>query len=153
LSINVETNLLSLVSPWLDKFYQITTKSATKTLHQLLHHLNTTILLHIQVLHTAGNNKIKSAHLARQERPPSLSVLFFFNTKLIHDHIHIWSYESWMNCRSKIYSARQSVGIYRGIILSTIYRRAQRHIVLNPMSIDHVVHIPYERDRKYLFSL
>jgi hypothetical protein len=42
LSINVETNLLSLVSPWLDKFYQITTKSATGILHQLLHHLNTT---------------------------------------------------------------------------------------------------------------
>jgi hypothetical protein len=29
LSVNVETNLLSLVSPWLDKFCQITTKSAT----------------------------------------------------------------------------------------------------------------------------
>jgi hypothetical protein len=42
LSVNVETNLLSLVSLWLDKFYQITTKSATEILPQLLHHLNTT---------------------------------------------------------------------------------------------------------------
>jgi hypothetical protein len=31
LSVNVEMNLLSLVSPWLDKFCQITTKSATGT--------------------------------------------------------------------------------------------------------------------------
>jgi hypothetical protein len=42
LSVNIETNLLSLVCPWLDKFYQITKKNTTKTLHQLLHHLNTT---------------------------------------------------------------------------------------------------------------
>jgi hypothetical protein len=35
LSVNVETNLLSLVSPWLDKFYQITTKDATVTFHPL----------------------------------------------------------------------------------------------------------------------
>jgi hypothetical protein len=35
LSVNVETNLLSLVSPWLDKFCQITTKDATVTFHQL----------------------------------------------------------------------------------------------------------------------
>jgi hypothetical protein len=41
LSVNVETNLLSLVSPWLDNFYQITTKSATGNLHTLYNHLNT----------------------------------------------------------------------------------------------------------------
>jgi hypothetical protein len=44
LSVNVETNLLSLVSPWLDKFYQITTKNATWTLHTLYNHLNTPIV-------------------------------------------------------------------------------------------------------------
>jgi hypothetical protein len=41
LSVNVETNLLSLVSPWLHKFCQITTKSATETLPQKISHLNT----------------------------------------------------------------------------------------------------------------
>jgi hypothetical protein len=35
LSVNVGTNLLSLVSPWLDKFCQITTKDATVTFHLL----------------------------------------------------------------------------------------------------------------------
>jgi hypothetical protein len=41
LSVNVEMNLLSLVSPWLDKFCQITTKSATGTFSQKFSHLNT----------------------------------------------------------------------------------------------------------------
>jgi hypothetical protein len=35
LSVNVGTNLLSLVSLWLDKFCQITTKDATITFHLL----------------------------------------------------------------------------------------------------------------------
>jgi hypothetical protein len=35
LFVNVETNLLSLVSPWSDKFYQITTKDAIVTFHPL----------------------------------------------------------------------------------------------------------------------
>jgi hypothetical protein len=35
LSVNIEINLLSLVSSWLDKFCQITTKNATVTFHQL----------------------------------------------------------------------------------------------------------------------
>jgi hypothetical protein len=37
--------LLSLVSPWLNKFYQITTKSGTETLHPLYTHLNTTLII------------------------------------------------------------------------------------------------------------
>jgi hypothetical protein len=32
--VKFETNLLSLINPWWDKFYQITTKSATVTFHQ-----------------------------------------------------------------------------------------------------------------------
>jgi hypothetical protein len=30
LSVNIKINLLSIVSPWLDKFYQISTKNATE---------------------------------------------------------------------------------------------------------------------------
>jgi hypothetical protein len=35
LSVKFETNLLSLINPWLNKFYQITTKSATVTFTQI----------------------------------------------------------------------------------------------------------------------
>jgi hypothetical protein len=35
LSVNVEVNLLSLVTSWLDNICQITTKSATRTFHPL----------------------------------------------------------------------------------------------------------------------
>jgi hypothetical protein len=88
LSVNVETNLLSLVSPWLDKFYQITTKSATETLHPLYTHLNTPLAslqdggeaVLMSCLMWAVGGRIGYACLACPSRPAQRSFLHFHST-------------------------------------------------------------------------
>jgi hypothetical protein len=107
-------NLLSLVSPWLDKFCQITTKNATRTFPQKISHLNTpwpplNFSPSSNVDRSVDNLQGSSMFSLSKDPNPSLLVVlawifFMISSASMTDWLSCWRwmYEAaWQLCRPR----------------------------------------------------